>query len=154
VVVVAAGDARGALTPYSNWGKEVSLMAPGGDMKRDDDKDGRPDGILSTKRSTQCKDPITQQPLPNCFYAYEMGTSMAAPHVAAALALLKSQYPEKTNDELIALVVQKARSPRTQIACSGACDKYPGSTPIQGQTNVCFRPCGSGLLNLSLVGAK
>lgn len=154
VVVVAAGDERGYLTPYSNWGSQVSIMAPGGDMKRDDDKDNRPDGILSTKRSKQCKDPITQQALPNCFYAYEMGTSMAAPHVTAALALLKSQFPEKTNEELVALLVRQARTPRTQIACSGACDIYPGSTPIPGQSNVCFRPCGSGLLNLSLVGAR
>ncbi len=154
VVVVAAGDTRGYLTPYSNWGSQVSIMAPGGDMKRDDDKDNRPDGILSTKRSKQCKDPITQQPLPNCFYAYEMGTSMAAPHAAAALALLKSQFPEKTNEELVSMLVKQARTPRTQIACSGACDVYPGSTPISGQSNVCFRPCGSGLLNLSLVGTR
>ena len=83
-----------------------------------------------------------------------MGTSMAAPHVTAALALLKSQFPEKTNEELVSLLVKQARTPRTQIACSGSCDVYPGSTPIPGQSNVCFRPCGSGLLNLSLVGTR
>jgi hypothetical protein len=38
VISVAANDARGVLTPYSNYGAKVSIMAPGGDMSRDDDK--------------------------------------------------------------------------------------------------------------------
>ena len=57
VISVAANDARGQLTPYSNFGANVSIMAPGGDMARDDDADGRPDGILSTKFMKNCSDP-------------------------------------------------------------------------------------------------
>ena len=57
VISVAANDARGVLTPYSNFGANVAIMAPGGDMARDDDNDGRPDGILSTKYSKNCTDP-------------------------------------------------------------------------------------------------
>jgi serine protease len=49
VISVAAGDARGQIAPYSNYGAEVDVLAPGGDLTRDDDGDGRPDGILSTK---------------------------------------------------------------------------------------------------------
>ena len=46
VISVAAGDQRGHLAPYSNYGA-VTIMAPGGDLKRDDDQDGEPDGVWS-----------------------------------------------------------------------------------------------------------
>ena len=49
VISVAASDARGQMAPYSNHGDEVDLLAPGGDLSRDDNGDGRPDGILSAK---------------------------------------------------------------------------------------------------------
>ncbi len=148
VITVAAGDARGQLAYYSNYGDAVDVLAPGGDMTRDDDGDGRPDGILSTKLSHDCYDPVTKQEVADCYYAYENGTSMAAPHVAAALALLKSQYPTATSTELRARLLT-ATSPRDQLQCSGKCTHYPGSTPIPGSEGLCYRPCGGAILNLS-----
>jgi hypothetical protein len=150
VVTVAAGDAMGALAYYSNWGDKVDIMAPGGDLRVDLDEDGRPDGILSTKRVTDCVDPVTGAPIAECNYAYEHGTSMAAPHVSAAFALLKSQNPTRPNDALISLVVDAARQPRTLAQCTGPCAETPGGTVIDGQPGVCHRPCGQGLLDLSL----
>ena len=85
VITVAAGDARGQIAPYSNFGDNVTVIAPGGDLTRDDNGDGRPDGVLSTKAATNCYDPVTGEGVDTCFYAYEQGTSMAAPHVSAAL---------------------------------------------------------------------
>lgn len=150
VISVAANDARGVLTPYSNFGANVTIMAPGGDMSRDDDKDGRPDGILSTKFSRNCTDPANpgSAAVAQCYYAFENGTSMAAPHVAAALALIKSKYPTAVPSELRSRLLA-ATTPRTNMQCSGKCSAYPGSTPIEGSADMCYRPCGGRMLNLS-----
>jgi subtilisin family serine protease len=150
VVTVAAGDALGALAYYSNWGAKVDVMAPGGDLRVDLDEDGRPDGILSTKRVDGCVDPVTNEPVGECRYSYENGTSMAAPHVSAAFALLKSQDPSRSNESLIATIVDTARRPRTLAQCTGLCEETPGGTVIDGEPGVCHRPCGEGLLDLSL----
>lgn len=147
VISVAASDARGNMTPYSNYGAEVDILAPGGDLTRDDDNDGRPDGVLSTKSAANCVDPVTNESVAGCFYAYEQGTSMAAPHVSAALALLKAKFPEKTAAELEGVLLGSL-DPRSPTQCSGACDIYPG-TPIDGSPGLCSRPCGGGLLNLA-----
>lgn len=149
VISVAASDARGILTPYSNFGEDVDIMAPGGDMSRDDDGDGRPDGVLSTKFARDCYDPA--QPgtqVAECYYAYENGTSMAAPHVSAALALLKSRFPTAVPSDLRARLLG-ASTPRSASQCSGKCSAYPGTSPIPGQDGMCYRPCGAAMLSLA-----
>lgn len=148
VVTVAAGDARGLMAPYSNYGAEVDLMAPGGDLSRDDNGDGRPDGILSTKTAHDCTDPVTNESIADCFYAYEQGTSMAAPHVSAALALIKSKRPELSGNSLSDILLS-ALTPRNEEQCAGPCVQYPGAEPIEGSDELCKRPCGAGMLNLS-----
>ena len=152
IVTVAASDARGQITPYSNYGPEVTLLAPGGDLTRDDNGDGKPDGVLSTKAATNCYDPVTGQGVETCYYAYEQGTSMAAPHVSAALALLKARTPAATKDELIATLTG-ALDARQPLQCSGLCSQYPGTTAIPGSPDMCARPCGTGLLNLANIPA-
>ncbi len=78
-ITVAASDARGHLvTRYSNFGSMVEIMAPGGDVRRDDNGDGKADGILSMVQGG---------------YALYNGTSMAAPHVAGVAALLIAEAP-------------------------------------------------------------
>jgi len=150
VISVAAGNALGEITAYSNFGDGVDILAPGGEMARDDDNDSRPDGILSTKASTDCYDPVTGEAVDDCYYAYEQGTSMAAPHVSAALALLKARDPEASSDELIETLMA-ATDPRTDMQCAGLCSDYPGTTPIPGSENMCRRPCGGRILNLANV---
>ena len=150
VVTVAAGDARGYLTPYSNYGDGVDILAPGGDLGRDDNDDKNPDGVLSTKMAENCFDPVTGQDVATCYYAYEQGTSMAAPHVAAALALIKSQRPDMTPTQLVdTLKASLTRVPEAQ--CMGACSRYPGAEPSADDPEMCLRPCGAGLLNLGNV---
>ncbi|MEM7768377.1 MAG: S8 family serine peptidase [Pseudomonadota bacterium] len=148
VVTVAAGDARGVITPYSNYGSEVDVLAPGGDLTRDDNGDGRPDGVLSTKRASGCADPVTGESVDTCNYAFEQGTSMAAPHVSAALALMKSKDPSLFGTELRDRLLASL-DPRTGTQCAGRCDLYQGFPELPDQPGQCARPCGGGLLNLA-----
>jgi serine protease len=63
-------------------------MAPGGDLRRDDNGDGRPDGVLQ-----QTFDPGSALlgRYDNFAYYFVVGTSQAAPQVSALAALLARQ---------------------------------------------------------------
>ncbi len=82
VLAVSALDADGAWASYSAKGPEVELLAPGSQ-------------ILSTT--------------PDDGYAWMSGTSMAAPHVAGAAALLMAEDPTLTADETRELLTSSAR---------------------------------------------
>ena len=148
VVTVAGGDARGFLAPYSNYGDAVDILAPGGDLSRDDDGDGNPDGVLSTKTAENCLDPVSGDTVSTCYYSFEQGTSMAAPHVAAALALVKAKRPDLSASELVSRL-SDGLSVISGDACTGPCNQYPGAEPIAGDPAMCRRPCGTGQLNLA-----
>lgn len=147
VISVAGSDRRGHLSPYSNFGRGVNVLAPGGDMSRDDDADGRPDGIVAARYSQNCQqDPGS--PLSACEYSFENGTNMASMLVGGVLALLKSRHPDDSNDALTERLLA-ATTPRTTVQCSGACGDYPGAEKVPGLNDICFRRCGVGLLDLS-----
>ncbi|MFI6283879.1 S8 family serine peptidase [Streptomyces sp. NPDC051018] len=82
VVTTSSLGAKGLKSSFSNYGDGVvDISAPGGDSTRYQAPgapatDGR---ILST--------------LPNGRYGYKAGTSMASPHVAGVVALIKSKHP-------------------------------------------------------------
>ncbi|WP_257347025.1 S8 family peptidase [Pseudalkalibacillus decolorationis] len=77
VLGVAAVNPSMKRAPFSNYGKYVDVSAPGVD-------------IASTYLDGQ--------------YAALSGTSMATPHVAALAGLIRSLYPDLTNNEVITII--------------------------------------------------
>lgn len=149
VVVVASNDARGELAFYSNFGPEVDIIAPGGDTFADSDGDGRPDGVLST-RSTQsgCYDPLNQNSAQRCYYSFLQGTSMATPHVSAALALLASETGLRGR-ELENALFTRALSPIAAEYGQIECARSRNATPLSAGSPTCARPSGRGMLDLA-----
>ncbi len=83
VISVSAVDAERKLAPYSNFGTAIDAAAPGGNMGVDLNADGFPDGVLSAAGDDSSGSVSFN-------YEFNQGTSMASPHVAGVLALMKS----------------------------------------------------------------
>ncbi len=82
--------------PYSNFGSTIDLAAPGGDTSADLNGDTFADGVLSTLKDDSSA---------RFNYVFYQGTSMAAPHMAGIVALMRGLYPGLTPldvDQLIA----------------------------------------------------
>ncbi len=82
VVTVSATGAKGLKSSYSNYGRGViDVAAPGGDST-----------IYQTPEPPAVNGLILST-LPGGRYGYKAGTSMASPHVAGVVALIKSKHP-------------------------------------------------------------
>ncbi|MFJ8106387.1 S8 family peptidase [Streptomyces sp. NPDC096132] len=107
VISVAATNRTGAKASYSNYGSLVDISAPGGQTST-----GTANGILSTLNSGT-KTPSTEN------YTYYQGTSMATPHIAGLVALLKSANSSLTPAQIETAIKNNARA--LPGACSGGC---------------------------------
>jgi serine protease len=99
VIAVAATDRKGGLAYYSNYGSTVDVSAPGGELSQGDESGG----VLSTYNSGQTSPGGDS-------YGFLQGTSMAAPHVAGAIALLYAAKPGLTPDEAEQTLKDNARA--------------------------------------------
>jgi serine protease len=99
------------LAPYSNYGYEIDLVAPGGDLDVDQNNDGYEDGIL---QETFWAFGI------GWGYWYSTGTSMASPHVAGVAALIKAIHPEYGPDDIRQVLQDTAED----VGAPGWDDRY------------------------------
>ena len=99
IIAVGATGPTGSRAYYSNYGAGIDIMAPGGVTTH-----SLYDGILSTlDMGLTVSEPEYE------FYAFYQGTSMAAPHVAGAAALLLSMKPQWTPAQVEAHLKATAR---------------------------------------------
>jgi serine protease len=101
--VGAVGYDTSKRASYSNYGDWVDVMAYGGENDTSSTStDGTDfyDGILQWT--------IDTTPNGTNGYIYYMGTSMATPHVTALAALLLSEDPSRTPDELMDIICKTA----------------------------------------------
>lgn len=92
---------------YSNYGSALDIMAPGGDMLRDQNSDGYGDGVLQNTFNPDTKDPAAFS------YWFFQGTSMATPHVSGVAALLISRGFATTPDDVRAALQSTAEDKGT-----------------------------------------
>lgn len=97
VITVAATNRAGGKAYYSNFGANVDIAAPGGDVRT-----SSANGVLSTWNSGQTTPSLDA-------WAYFEGTSQAAPHVSGTVALMLSLNPRLTPDQVEAILKSTAR---------------------------------------------
>ncbi len=110
VVAVGAAHSGDARADYSQYGPELELVAPGGDDE-DRDDDGYIDGVLQQTFGNNTSD---------WGYWFYTGTSCSAPHVSAVAALVLSQNPALSNEE----VREVMRSTAVDLGPAGRDDEY------------------------------
>ena len=94
VLVVGSNSQNGYKSSFTNYGKVVDVSAPGG---------GNGSSVLSLGNNGSTS-PSSET------YVYYSGTSMAAPHVAGIVSLMKAVNPSLYPDQLMALVKEAAKS--------------------------------------------
>ncbi len=124
VVSVAATDRNDRLASFSNYGlNTVDVAAPGV-------------SILSTT--------------PNGGYGYRSGTSMAAPHVAGALALVRALHPEWNHTRVINQVLSSADTP-SALAGRVAGSRRLNAAAAVAATSATSAPALPGVVGRELV---
>lgn len=98
VIAVSATQADRSMAPYSNTGSAVKVAAPGGNTGRSSTGNGQPDGVFSTMASFDS----TGRRIATL--GFLQGTSMASPHVAGVMALMRYLDPTITPTDVDALL--------------------------------------------------
>ncbi|MBP3895411.1 MAG: S8 family serine peptidase, partial [Mogibacterium sp.] len=107
VITVGAVRRDNRVEQFSNYGRKLDFMAPGS-------------AINSS--------------VPNGKYAVYSGTSMAAPHVAASIALLEMEYGNLSNSTIESLLKRSCRKyPDTSLYGNGIIDLKNLAASISGQ---------------------
>ncbi|MFC8270113.1 S8 family serine peptidase [Streptomyces cinereoruber] len=107
VITVAASDRQGNRAEYSNYGNTIEITAPGGETTA-----SSANGIWSTLNTG------TRSVGSETYTAYQ-GTSMATPHIAGLVALMKEAKPALTPAQISTAIRENART--LPGSCSGGC---------------------------------
>jgi len=153
VVVVTATGAQNLLSWYSTYGNVTDVAAPGGSRFQTPTFDPNRGRVLAPYSSTAgdlaleaALGRLVIDPAGN-YYAWLNGTSMAAPHAAGVVALIRAAHPGMPAGAVVAAL----RNTATGMGCPAALD--PGvdffGAPVQfckgGPGNNNFY--GAGLVN-------
>jgi len=143
VIVVAAMARDGSRAVYSNFSSPISnttnplnvtLAAPGGDQTYSATFDP---GILSTLNAGLTTPVLTAG---GANYIYYQGTSMATPHVAAAVALMRSKNSALTPAEVKAI-----------LSATASLTAFPSFVAGLATWDCALKlNCGAGILNANL----
>ncbi|WP_428266327.1 S8 family peptidase [Haliangium sp.] len=146
VITVGATDFLDQRAPYSNFGARIDIMAPGGDMNASFANSDFPDGVLSLGLDDSNGEFV---------FNFLQGTSMAAPHVAGVVSLMKGLRPELTTAEAVSILRATSR-PLSAIDCkrSSATDCGAGLIDAQAALQALLNgelppPVGTGNLIVS-----
>ena len=101
-IAVGATDARRQLTTYSQTGTPIAVTAPGGDTRQSTTGNGAPDGVYSDLAT------FDSAGRRQASFGPLQGTSMAAPHVAGVMALMRYLNPAITPAQIDTLLSQGA----------------------------------------------
>lgn len=115
-LAVGASDVHGNLAPFSNWGANLSVIAPGS-------YDGPCSGVLTavvpvgTAFDGSCSPIWTGAG--GAYYTYVSGTSFAAPEVAGIAALIWAVRPQLKNYQVAGIIKQAAERTSGLTAATG-----------------------------------
>lgn len=103
VITVGALEPGGTQAPYSGYGEAVDVVAPGGLKSTDPEKK-----VFST---------LIPDVMDQSTYGWEVGTSMAAPHVAGVIALMLEKNATLDTDAVLEILRDTAYEPASCNGC-------------------------------------
>jgi lantibiotic leader peptide-processing serine protease len=144
VVTVSATGAQNLLAWYSTYGNLVDVAAPGGSRFQTPTPDTARGRVLAPYSATASDladeaslGRLVQDPSSGAYWAWLNGTSMAAPHAAGVVALIRSHHPDLAAGAVAALLKQAA----TKMPCPGVLD--PGVAFFEAPVQTCSGGVGS-----------
>jgi subtilisin family serine protease len=141
--VVSATGAQNLLSWFSTYGMIVDVTAPGGSRFQTPTFDPNRGRVLSPYSSTAGDLALEAalgrlvQDSSGAYWAWLNGTSMAAPHAAGVVGLIRAQNPKMPMGSVVALLRQTA----TKLPCPTELD--PGVAFFGAPVQVCKGGVGS-----------
>ena len=143
VVVVTATGAENLLSWYSTYGNITDVTAPGGSRFQTPTFDPNRGRVLAPYSSTASDLALEAalgrlvQDASGNYYAWLNGTSMASPHAAGVVALIRARYPSMPAGAVVAML----RSTATGMPCPAELD--PGVVFFGAPEQFCSGGIGS-----------